>query len=100
MAVEGTRQATKDSENPEVQTVQVPPVLSVRDLAALMEVSPIDVIKELMNNGIMANINQQVDFDTAAIVGTEMGFEIVPLSLEEEEAPEPEEVVQYTFCGT
>ena len=93
MAVERTRQVTKDSESREVQTVQVPPVLSVRDLAALMGVSPIDVIKELMNNGIMANINQQVDFDTAAIVGTEMGFDIVPLSLEEEEAPEQEEVV-------
>jgi translation initiation factor IF-2 len=40
-----------------------------------MNVSPIDVIKELMNNGIMANINQQIDYDTAAIVSSEMGFE-------------------------
>jgi translation initiation factor IF-2 len=74
-----------------VRTVQVPAVLTVRDLAALMKVSPIDVIKELMNNGIMANINQQVDFETAAIVGTEMGFEVVPEIVEEaEEAPQQE----------
>jgi translation initiation factor IF-2 len=73
--------------------VEVPPILSVRDLAALMDVSPIDVIKELMNNGIMANINQQIDFDTAAIVGAEMGFEIVPETPDEEEAPEAEDVV-------
>ena len=46
-----------------------------------MEVSPIDVIKELMSNGIMANINQDIDFDTAAIVAGEMGFEVVSLSL-------------------
>ncbi len=43
-----------------------------------MEVSPIQVIKELMNNGILANINQQIDQDTAAIVAEEMGFDASP----------------------
>jgi translation initiation factor IF-2 len=93
MAVEQTKQTTKRVQNAENRTIQVPPALTVRELAALMQVSPIDVIKELMSNGIMANINQQIDFDTAAIVGTEMGFEIVPETREEEEAPVPEEVV-------
>ena len=93
MATEGTKQATKGSENIEQRIVQVPPVVTVRDLAALIGTSPIDVIKELMNNGIMANINQQIDFDTAAIVGTEMGFEIVPEMAEEAEAPVEEELV-------
>jgi translation initiation factor IF-2 len=93
MAVDQTKQATKGSENQNDRTVQVPPVLTVRELAALMGVSPIDVIKELMNNGIMANINQQVDYDTAAIIGTEMGFEIAPEMAEEDEAAEQEDVV-------
>jgi translation initiation factor IF-2 len=93
MAVEQTKQTTKRAQNAEDRTIQVPPALTVRELAALMQVSPIDVIKELMSNGIMANINQQIDFDTAAIVGTEMGFEIVPETREEEEASVPEEVV-------
>jgi translation initiation factor IF-2 len=93
MAVDQTKQTTKRPQNAEDRTIQVPPALTVRELAALMQVSPIDVIKELMSNGIMANINQQIDFDTAAIVGTEMGFEIVPETREEEEAPVPEEVV-------
>ena len=93
MATEQTQQETIKAENAEDRTIQVPPVLSVRDLAALMGVSAIDVIKEMMNNGIMANINQQIDFDTAAIVGTEMGFEIVPAMDAEEEAPADEEVV-------
>lgn len=51
--------------------------ITVRDLATQMDVSPIDVIKELMSNGIMANINQEIDFDTAAIVAEELGYEVV-----------------------
>jgi translation initiation factor IF-2 len=69
--------------------VQVPSSLTVRELATLIDVSPIDVIKELMNNGIMANINQVLDYDTAAIVVQEMGFEAQEVALAEPEtAPE------------
>ena len=57
--------------------IEVPDFVTVRELAGIMDVSPIDVIKELMSNGIMANINQQIDFDTASIVAEEMGFEVV-----------------------
>src|SRR5512139_3746751 len=57
------------------QTIELPPTITVRDLAKLMESSPIEIIKNLMANGVMANINQQIDFDTAAIVAAEMGFE-------------------------
>jgi len=87
MTIERTKQAAGE------RVIQVAPTLTVRDLAALMRVSPIDVIKELMNNGIMANINQQIDFDTASIVGNEMGFEVVPEKKPEEEKPVVEEVV-------
>lgn len=68
--------------------IELPSSLSVRDLAALMDVSPINVIKTLMSNGIMANINQEIDYDTAAIVAEEMGFETVSLAdmIAEEEA--------------
>ncbi len=68
--------------------IEIPDFLTVRELADEMEASPIDVIKELMNNGIMASINQQIDFDTAAIVAEEMGFEAQPFAVdvEEEEA--------------
>ncbi len=68
------------------RTIEIPPSLTVRDLAESMGVSPIDIIKQLMGNGIMANINQQIDFDTAAIVGSDMGFEIVAESPTEEAA--------------
>ena len=56
--------------------IEIPAFITVRELATMMGVSPINVIKELMANGIMANINQQIDFDTAAIVAGEMGFDV------------------------
>ncbi len=70
------------------KTIEVPPQLTVRDLATALDVSPINIIKQLMNDGIMASINQTIDFDTAAIVGEEMGFEVVPFK-----EPEAEETV-------
>jgi translation initiation factor IF-2 len=55
--------------------LELPTVTTVRDLAEKVESSPIDVIKILMANGVMANINQQIDFDTAAVVAVELGYE-------------------------
>jgi len=57
------------------QTIELPSVTTVRDLAKKVDTSPIQVIKILMTNGVMANINQQIDFDTAAVVAAELGFE-------------------------
>ena len=65
--------------------IELPSSLTVRDLAEVLDISPIDVIKELMANGIMANINQQLDYDTAAIVAEELGFETVEHKEIEEE---------------
>jgi translation initiation factor IF-2 len=50
-------------------------VLSVSELAEHLETSGIEVIRELMKLGIMANLNQQVDYDTAAHVATALGWE-------------------------
>ena len=59
----------------EKQVVLLPEYVTVRELADIIGASPIEVMKRLIANGIMASINQQVDFDTAAIVAEEMGFE-------------------------
>ena len=45
--------------------IGLPASITVRDMADLMHRSPIDVIKVLMNYGIMAPITQSIDFDTA-----------------------------------
>jgi len=78
----------------EIKTlIEIPAFITVRELASLMGVSPINVIKELMANGIMANINQQIDFDTAAIVAGEMGFDVVAQEEAAVEVVEEEEKV-------
>lgn len=69
------------------KSVEIPDFLTVRQLAELLETSPITIIKELMGNGIMASINQQIDYDTAAIVASELGFEAHSVLPEVEESP-------------
>jgi len=63
--------------------IELPSSIVIRDLAQIVGKSPIDLIKKLMTNGVMATINQAVDFDTAAIVVAEYGFEAVPEVVEE-----------------
>ena len=70
---------------PVSNTLILPDSITLRDLAVLMRRTPIYVIKELRKNCVMANINQQIDFDTATIVAEDMGF-----TVEHEKAPEPE----------
>ena len=68
--------------------IELPENITIREFASLLETSPIEIIKKLMSNGVMASINQAIDFDTAAILADEMGFEA---SLEKQEAPEEKE---------
>lgn len=72
--------------------IEVPSAIGVRDLAQKIGVSPIDAIKKLMVNGVMASINQMIDFDTAAIVAAEFGYEAIPEQLEAEEKKEIGEI--------
>ena len=84
---------SKPSGPSQSRVVELPETLAVRDLARALRMSPIDVIKELMANGIVASINQQIDYETAEIVASELGFETRPMQavvVEEKEA-EPEQ---------
>lgn len=65
--------------------VEIPEVISVRDLAKAMDTTPIEIIKILMSYGTMANINELIDFETAAIVGEELGIEVVRETIAEPE---------------
>lgn len=76
-------------ENGQNKSIELPPSITVRELADFIEASPIEVIKNLMANGVMANINQQIDFDTAAIVAAEMGYDA---TLESQEVAAEEEL--------
>ena len=79
-------------ETKELKPLELPGSLSVRDLAEAMEASPIEVIKTLMANGVMANINQTIDFDAAAVVASEMGFEANLETVDQLEAEDEGEI--------
>ncbi|MGD9117610.1 MAG: translation initiation factor IF-2 [Dehalococcoidia bacterium] len=70
-------QKSKSGE-PETKLVEIPHSVAVRHLAELLGISAVDVIKQLMRNGIFANINQVIDFETAAAVATNLGYEAHP----------------------
>ena len=55
--------------------VQIPRTLTVRELGDLLGQTPVTIIKVLMTNGVMADVSKTLDFDTAAVVAVDLGFE-------------------------
>ena len=58
----------------ELTEIEIPDTISVKDLAAEMKKTTAEVIKKLFGYGIMATINQDLDFDTAFLVAGEFGI--------------------------
>ena len=68
-------------------TVKIPDEITVGELASRMKKTAGEVIKLLMKNGVMAGINQTIDFDTAEFVATELGCKVekeVTVTIEEQ----------------
>ena len=57
-------------------TVKIPDEITVGELASRMKKTATELIKVLMKNGVMASINQNIDFDTAEFVATELGCKV------------------------
>ena len=67
--------------------IQVPEEITVGDLASLLRMTANEVIKKLIALGVMATVNEVIDYDTAAIVATELGAKVekkVEISIEEQ----------------
>ncbi|HEY81949.1 MAG TPA: translation initiation factor IF-2 [Dehalococcoidia bacterium] len=73
-----TEPAGNQSATAKARQIELPHSASVRQLAEILQVSPIEVIKQLMRKGIMANINQVIDYETAAEVAASYGYEARP----------------------
>lgn len=71
-----TSKEAKQSSKAERQ-VEIPPFLTVQELADLLETSGVELIKQLMQTGFMANLNQTLDYETAEIIASEFGYEAV-----------------------
>lgn len=64
--------------------IEIGESIVVRDFAEKLKMTSTELITKLIGLGIMANQNQTIDFDTAAIVGEELGFDVVMLESKEE----------------
>jgi len=71
--------------------IRVPEAISVAELAKRMGIKAADLIKKLMEIDMMVNINQTIDFDSASLVASEVGYELELSSFEEEEIFSEEE---------
>ncbi len=71
----------------EQKEIQIPPVITVRELAQVINRPISEVLKQLMKNGVLASLNERIDFETAAIMADEFGLKIIPA-----EAPETQQL--------
>ena len=65
--------------------IEIPETITVKDLAAEMKKTTAEVIKKLLSYGIMATINQEIDFDTAFLVAGEFGINAIKKEIVTEE---------------
>ncbi len=56
--------------------VKIPDEITVGELASRMKKTAVEVIKCLLKNGVMATVNQTIDFDTAEFVAVELGCKV------------------------
>ena len=70
-----SKKTTADKNTNDKKAVKLPLKITVGDLATALDVAVPELIKVMMNNGIMANVNELVDYDIAAIIAEELGIE-------------------------
>ncbi len=88
-AILSQKQAEQVEEDSKVLKVQE--FISVSDLAALMDVSPNEVIATCLNLGMMVSINQRLDAEVITIVADEFGYTVEFADIDEELAQEEED---------
>ena len=84
-----------DEEQAPKKPVALPPTIAVREFAGRLELPVAKVMQELMKAGILASLNDTIDFETAAIIASDLGFEAVA----EEESPDEEQEADLERVG-
>ena len=73
---------TKDEENRtkqkifKLEEITIPETITVKDFAAELKKTTADIIKKLLGYGVMATINNEIDFDTATLIADEFGVKV------------------------
>jgi translation initiation factor IF-2 len=73
------------------RAIELPRMMTVEDLATQLELRPAQVIQALIKSGIFATMNQVIDYDTAAIVATDLGYEVSEAAAPTEQAAQAAE---------
>lgn len=76
LELEEKKKKEKELRKQSGEKVVLPELITVREFAETLKMSVTQIITELMKNGILANQNQNIDFDTAAILAEELGFNV------------------------
>lgn len=74
-----TLSTPEEEVKPKIQSagpLLIPQRIRVRDFAELLHIPVTNVVKELMNNGILASLNEQIDFETASIIAEDLGYTV------------------------
>lgn len=69
------------------EKIMLPAVITVSDFSKRLGLGNAQVVSELMKNGVMATLNEQIDYDTAEIIAHELGFEVESEPEVEEQRP-------------
>ncbi|MEI6288639.1 MAG: translation initiation factor IF-2 [bacterium] len=75
--IRGGRSVGVDGVELPKKEIKVQNVITVREFASLLGLPVNQVMVELMKNGVLTSINERIDFDTAMIIGENLGFQIV-----------------------
>ncbi len=84
----------EEPEIKEIIEVKVPAVITVREFADILSMPINKVLAELMKNGVLASMNERIDFDTAAIVGEELGYKIIANEVKTNDSSSHEEQIK------
>ena len=89
--IRGAKIQSEESAVRKAVEIKVPLVITVREFADQLGLPINKVLAELMKNGVLASMNERIDFDTAAIVGEELGYKITVSETRTEDSSSYEE---------
>jgi len=73
--IKGLVRDSRRREAKKKEVVLLPSIVSVRDFALKIELPVTEIIKQLMKNGLAATVNEDLDYETAAIIASDLGYQ-------------------------
>lgn len=75
------------------KTIELPPIVKVQDFATALQIPVGEIMQVLLKNGVMATLNDDIDYDTAAIIAEDLGYQTnESVAKLEEDAMTPEKL--------